>query len=319
MIKSSLLALALAASTMPVLAAPVPALHLEAATLPLTTQFDLKSAVTGSTYRIMVSQPVKPPPASGYPVMYVLDADLTFGTAATQTVLASLSDHTSVIIVGIGYAPVENAGALRVRDLTTAPPDANIAFVPPLGTTTYGGADAFRRFITQELRPAIAKRVPVNPAEQALMGYSMSGMFVLDALSKDPDAFRYYVVGSPALGWSRRQLREDEQRLATQFRASAEPPRIIITAEAPTCPQPLRSPCPPQEGRDASEIAKLYQHLDAIAPLAHRVTLVEFPDTSFIAGLSAAVSRAVAFFIEQQTTGARSTTPSDSNSHSKTH
>ncbi len=297
--KTGILALALATQAMPVLAAPGPAIQLEAATLPLASQFDLKSAATGSTYRIMVTQPVKPPPASGYPVMYVLDADLAFGTAATQTVLAALTDHAPVVIVGIGYAADGNAGALRVRDLTTVPPDATIAFVPSSAATAYGGADAFRRFISQELRPAIAEKMPVNPAEQALIGYSMSGMFVLDAVSKEPDAFRYYVAGSPALWWSRRELRKDEQRLAAQLTASASPPRIVITAAAPTCAQPLRPSCP-QEGKDAAAIAALYRRLDALPPPAHRVTLVEFPDTGFIAGLSATVSRAVAFFVEQQ-------------------
>ncbi len=51
-----------------------------AMTLPDTLQWDLHSS-QGSAYRVFLYRPPGPPPANGYPVLYVLDGNAMFLTA----------------------------------------------------------------------------------------------------------------------------------------------------------------------------------------------------------------------------------------------
>ena len=52
-------------------------------TIPGTEQWTLKSR-RGAEYRIMVFKPESAPPAEGYPVIYMLDANAVFGTVAEK-------------------------------------------------------------------------------------------------------------------------------------------------------------------------------------------------------------------------------------------
>ena len=48
--------------------------------IPHAEQWTMKSRTGHHDYQIMVFKPVEPPPPSGYPVIYLLDANSVFGT-----------------------------------------------------------------------------------------------------------------------------------------------------------------------------------------------------------------------------------------------
>src|SRR5579871_5613259 len=75
-------------------------------TLPGATQFDLPSKIAGRTYRIFVYKPLTPPPASGYPVIYVTDGNAMFPLAAAHTTLMGLAGK-GALVIGVGYATDE--------------------------------------------------------------------------------------------------------------------------------------------------------------------------------------------------------------------
>ncbi|MBL3615547.1 alpha/beta hydrolase, partial [Bacillus sp. RHFS18] len=76
----------------------------------------------GRTYRIFVSFPQEEPPASGFPVIYLLDANSVFGTMAEALrVQSRRPEKTGVVpavIVGIGYPTDQPFSAERHSDFT---------------------------------------------------------------------------------------------------------------------------------------------------------------------------------------------------------
>jgi predicted alpha/beta superfamily hydrolase len=113
----------------------------------------------------------------------------------------------------------------------------------------YGGSPEFLRFLTEELRPLIARRWSVDPANQTLYGYSLGGLFTLNALFSDPTAFSTYVAGSPSIWWNDRVVLEGVPVFAAQVEAGEASPRVLVTIGAFE-QDGTRSPTPPGMTRD---------------------------------------------------------------------
>ena len=128
-------------------------------------QFDMRSKISGRTYRIFVFKPPAPPPPSGYPVLVVTDANMTFPLAATVDATFGLMGGKSALVVGVGYAADDDYTPclMRNRDLTPPTPLSGIAQIPgmpPAKLEDYGGSKSFYRFLVEELRPAKRSTAP---------------------------------------------------------------------------------------------------------------------------------------------------------------
>ena len=96
-------------------------------------------------------------------------------------------------------AGIENTE--RRRDMTGPtenPEDRKIA-------PRVGGSEAFRRFIKDELKPAIHARYRTT-AESAIVGESLAGLFVMETFFLDPEVFDTYIAFDPSLWWNNHQL-----------------------------------------------------------------------------------------------------------------
>lgn len=173
-------------------------------TIARTEMRDMR-ARSGRSYRIFISKPAAQPGPSGYPVLYLLDGNATFASAAVGVALQSRRpDVTGVapaIVVGIGY-PIDDYldSTRRTYDYTPAAPEEALAPRPdgsPWPRT--GGADGFLDFLELELKSAIGREFPVDHARQAIFGHSFGGLFVLHALFTRPGTFRSYVAASPSI------------------------------------------------------------------------------------------------------------------------
>jgi len=181
----------------------------------------------GADYRILISWPEEPPPASGYPILYFLDGDDYFATfAETANVMARNSGRGIMergivpgVVVGIGY-PGESR-----RGLDYSPPGTP-SLIPGRPA---GGADTFLSFIANELRPSIEADVPIDVTRQTLMGQSAGGLFVLHVLYTRPELFQTYVAGSPALGFWDRPVLKGEEDLARKLRAADLRRSLFVT------------------------------------------------------------------------------------------
>ncbi|OEZ63807.1 alpha/beta hydrolase [Duganella sp. HH105] len=279
--------------------APEPAW--QAAGLPQARQLDLSSTRTGHRYRIFISVPETAAPAGGHPVMYVLDGNAAFPSAALMArTVARRSKATGLhapVVVGIGYASGEDFDmAARARDYT--PPAAGKA------AKGEGGADLFLDFIEQELKPLIQAAVSIDPQRQALFGHSYGGLFTLHALFTRPAAFQTYIAASPSIWFSERFVLSEAAGLAASRKHK---PQVLLTvgeleqsAGPPTARPNERNAALAQkkmvdEARDLA--AKLEAQKQALG-LA-RVGFIELPRENHGSALFPALSRGLEFFLER--------------------
>jgi predicted alpha/beta superfamily hydrolase len=161
-----------------------------------TEQFVVRSKIVGRDFLIQVAKPPSQDAGGKSPAVYVLDGNATFGLAANIMQGATASGAMApAFIIGVGYPSQrrEDWQALRGRDLT-------FVRVPPTDPSDHevtGEAMKFQRFLTEELRPLIEARYPVNRA--MLAGHSYGGLFAAHVLLNDPRAFDGYLIGSPSV------------------------------------------------------------------------------------------------------------------------
>jgi predicted alpha/beta superfamily hydrolase len=121
-----------------------------------------------------------------YPVLYVLDGESQFlHTATSVRFLATTGEIPEMIVVGI-------VSTVRVRDFTQT--DWPTAWVGG------GGANIFKRFLSDELIPRI-NDIYRTDGFRVLSGHSAGGQFVLYCLTSEPSLFKAYIALSPSLDW----------------------------------------------------------------------------------------------------------------------
>lgn len=205
---------------------------------PDAEQFDMTSRITGRSYRIFIARPsgTKPAPAGGYPVVYLNDGDFEFHTAADALMMQSIAlELAPAYIVGIGYGKGwEHASRTRCADLTPSQPDpatlAGLEASPLTKGATYGEAERYHRFMTEELRPVIEAGYPVSRSDRTLWGHSFGGLFALHVLFHHPEAYRTYLVNSPSINWGGGAILGYESKLVAQLEAGKVAPRVLLTA-----------------------------------------------------------------------------------------
>jgi predicted alpha/beta superfamily hydrolase len=182
----------------------------------------------GRTFEVSVALPSQAAPASGYPVMYVLDPGTSFATL-TETVRNHELMFGPAVVVGVGYAS-EAEGSNRTFDLT--PPGTDPGKLPkifPRGWGAVGGADEFAAFLLGDVRKAVAAEVAVDPHRQALFGHSLGGLFALYMMFTRPHGFDTYIAGSPSIWWSDKELLRELPRFQSALRKGDARPRLLIT------------------------------------------------------------------------------------------
>lgn len=136
-------------------------------------------------------------------MIYLLDGDSNFTElVGIVTRLAMAQRMPDAIIIAVPNTKD------RTHDLT--PEAASDSFrtayqegSPEINTryfATRGDANKFRAFLTQELAPWVESHYRTERFRM-IFGHSFGGLFVLDAISREPHAFTAYVSMSPSLWW----------------------------------------------------------------------------------------------------------------------
>jgi uncharacterized protein len=198
--------------------------------------FEMDSQHTGQRYRIVLGLPHKAAPPGGYPVLWALDGAASFPLmevarprppSANESVQwrKKVGEEPAGLVVAVGYAsgdPFDVHG--RALDYTPA----------VRGTTgdtfssRHGGAEAFLRFLTLELRPLLARHFAMHPQKHTLFGFSYGGLFTLHTLSTQPQHFQRYWASSPSLWFGEHHVMRDlPQRLAAL--SVPQPRQVVVT------------------------------------------------------------------------------------------
>jgi predicted alpha/beta superfamily hydrolase len=199
-----------------------------------TEQWIHRSRGNGREYLIYLSTPAESPPPDGFPIIYLLDGNATFGTVVESIALRSRRpDVTGVVpavVVGIGYETADPYDRVkRTYDYTPFPPEISESADRSGGEGETGGAELFLDFLEAELKPFVEARVPVDRSHQALVGHSLGGLLVLHTLTSRPSSFQSYVASSPSIWWARERLLEEISNLAAKQTLVTATLRVMLT------------------------------------------------------------------------------------------
>ncbi|MFA5488072.1 MAG: alpha/beta hydrolase-fold protein [Candidimonas sp.] len=186
----------------------------------LTPEIRTIAASDGQAYRLSLVVPSEPAPRAGWPVAYILGEESLLRLLDEADKRASGRRDGSwpaAVLVGIGYP-----GQTRREFDYTPRVDGGPGFdrEQPSGT---GGAQAFLSFIQAELRPLLALLYSVDVQRQYLLGHSLGGLFVLDTMLRQPEAFRAYVSSSASVWWADRYLQRRVKQAASGTEGQAAP------------------------------------------------------------------------------------------------
>lgn len=265
---------------------------------------------TGRTYRIFISLPLVSPPLSGYPVIYMLDANATFGTMTEAVAMQSARPHATQvapgIVVGIGYRTALPLDPERRTFDYTPEVDRQTLGARPDGSAwpPTGGADAFLDFIEQELKPIIARDFAIDADRQALFGHSFGGLFTLYALFSRPGTFQAYVAGSPSIWFGDRAILKSERAFVGRPREEGSSVRLMIgvggleqTLSPDEQAMPDGSPRGPwiERNRMVDNAREMAGRLQALQTSGLTVAYEEFSGENHASVVPALISRALRF------------------------
>ncbi|HEX6535203.1 MAG TPA: alpha/beta hydrolase-fold protein [Gemmatimonadaceae bacterium] len=163
--------------------------------VPVHETFTIASRALGETRPVNVHVPAAYDASSAarFPVLYMpdggLDEDFPHVVHTVDSLIA-LGAIRPVIVVGIPNTE-------RRRDLTGPTHIAADSAIAP----RVGGSAAFRRFLREELIPAVRARYRTT-GERAIVGESLAGLFIVETFLTEPALFDHYVALDPSLWWN---------------------------------------------------------------------------------------------------------------------
>lgn len=175
----------------------------------LGTTYRLPSTLYGMEREINVYVPDIPDWGKGYfeeplAVLYLIDGGL---------------DQDFIHIAGLSQLTLINAERQPMIVVGVRTHDRRPEITPPAtdprykanGFETWGGSATFRRHLIEEVKPLIAQHFETG--REVIMGESLAGLFVVETLLRQPDAFDDYIAISPSLWWDDRRLSRDADHL----------------------------------------------------------------------------------------------------------
>jgi predicted alpha/beta superfamily hydrolase len=134
-----------------------------------------------------------------YPVIYLLDGESFFITVSGLVRELYYSGQGPEMIV----IAIDNTD--RFRDLTPTHSTEDLDGTRAQSFHSTGGGENFTSFITNELIPYVAKKYPASDYKM-LIGYSMGGLFSVNAMLHHPKLFNSIICIDPSLWWHRSRL-----------------------------------------------------------------------------------------------------------------
>ncbi|GKU78149.1 alpha/beta hydrolase [Paenibacillus sp. L3-i20] len=200
--------------------------------IPHTRHLIMRAKQTGREYRIFLWLPQTEAPEEGFPVIYALDGNASFGSLAEAMRLQGRKPHgiEPQVIVAIGYDSDDPiVSQQRFFDYTLAALPEELPQRPDGSEwPETGGADAFSTFIEEQLKPEIEQIIPINKKRQSLFGHSLGGFFTLYTLFTKPEAFSSYIAGSPSIWWKKHELIKKWSSVAGKWHGSQYGAELLV-------------------------------------------------------------------------------------------
>lgn len=224
----------------------------------VTTSFSAASRDGARRYEVRVVRPPQPPPAAGYPVLYLLDGQSTLTAITPEIRDAAWSAQPTVFVAIAHQAEGRNAlVAARTLDFTVGPRGSDaLPSDPPSG-----GADAFLDLLIDEIRPRVEKLAPIDRSRQAFYGHSYAAVCVLHALCTRPAAFQTYIAASPSFWWGDGHVAREVAGAAPTLREARA--RVLLTIGDQEVRRLRGAPEPDAAARGVASLKEIAGQLDA--------------------------------------------------------
>lgn len=221
----------------------------------------LDSADGKRHYRIQIAVPRQPGPATGYPVLYMLDGNAALDSL-TDADLARLGKQATPVLVAVGYdVPTRNDVVARAYDYTPPSFEQGERLPNPVVRGHEGGgADVFLDLLLNRIRPLVRQRAAIDPGKEYLWGHSYGGLFTLYVLYNRPDAFARYIAGDPSAWWNDGVLVRQWQ----QFQASRAAGKRVAVLVGTRPRDPARPAPPAANGQPADTRAAVRDMVDGL-------------------------------------------------------
>ena len=222
---------------------------------PFAEAIEFRSDLSDRDYALWIRLPQSYRNGSlSYPVMVVLDAEVSFGQASEIAILEFAGSHApwgravapipEFIVVGVAL-PSTPPDPLR-RNFEYMPQLRDDDFAPPMRQSlgkleellgrgpTFGGAATFLEILRQEILPGVDRHYRTDGSRKVLVGISASGCFGAFALFSQPTLFTDYILASPALP-------EEIFRMEAAWAANHDDlrARVLLTAGERELEEPL--------------------------------------------------------------------------------
>lgn len=173
----------------------------------------IKSTFVNQEYIIQIYLPLTYNDTSKhFPVLYLLDADMTFSMAVDIVRWLTWSEEIpQTMIVGISYGS-KDWWDNRSRDYTPTKDTTKLWGDFPLA----GGAKYFLNFLEKELIPYIDDNFRTDRNERIIAGLSFGGLFATYTLVNKPEMFNKYIISGPGLIWDNKIIFQFEEEYAKQ-------------------------------------------------------------------------------------------------------
>ena len=163
-------------------------------------------------FLVTIAVPAAPPPDGGYHAAISTDANTTGGSVNQAFAYPSINmELPQTVVVSAGYPLDVDPPAMLARntELTPTPwPEWDESYAKLLGGTSpvSGRADAFRDFLCDELKPAVAAEYGIDPDQWSLIGHSLGGLFATHCALTRPAEFRRYLAVGSSYWWRGREI-----------------------------------------------------------------------------------------------------------------
>lgn len=231
-------------------------------------RFVVASADGQRRWRVQLAIPKQRAPKRGYPALYLLDGNAAL-MEFDDALLARLAQGRAPVLAFVGYDNDLRIDAAQRRDDYTPSAVDDGAGQGARG----GGAEAFARALVERIQPQVRQRARIDRSREALWGHSLGGLFVLDLLYRNSDAFAQWFAASPSLWWDRGAILGAPER-GFRERELARPARVAILQggreREPRAGGP--NPAEPADPRVAAQRARIAAvPADAARQLAQRL------------------------------------------------
>ncbi len=173
----------------------------------------LDSKIVGDRLLIQTFIPgQKTVPTDSLPIVFVLDADMSFGLV--YDIVRWLQwgrEIPAVAVVGISYGTGQKDWwAKRSRDFSESKDATKHWGDWPLA----GGGANFKNFIEKELFKFLETEYNLKGDLRTIIGLSFGGLFCADILFSKPELFDNYIILGPALLWNDKEIFKQESKFS---------------------------------------------------------------------------------------------------------